>query len=99
MGGIAMGLALLFVYLAIVSFVVHWIWNSTIADVFDLRQVTHFEAAKITLLSLILFGGVSCGSLSFPRTWDSDLSGRGVVSQVIEPSSAASRTNQDESKC
>lgn len=54
----AIGLLLLgLVFLFIVVFLIQSIWNSTISDIFKIRQITLWEAFKILILSSILLGG------------------------------------------
>jgi hypothetical protein len=50
--GFAIGLALV----AILVVIFRWLWNSTAPDVFDLRQISNWQALKILLLAGILFG-------------------------------------------
>lgn len=47
--------ALLLVTLACV--LLRWLWNSLVSDLFTLRRISLWEAFKLLLLSVVLFGG------------------------------------------
>lgn len=55
--GIVIGLAVALVIVAILVVIFRWLWNSTLPDVFGVREVTFWQAFKIMLLASILFGG------------------------------------------
>src|SRR5918994_6300503 len=61
---IAMGIAfflafVLFIFLG--GFVVQWLWNWLMPDIFGLRTITWWEAFGLLALSRILFGGFGRG--------------------------------------
>lgn len=53
--------------LAIVIFIVQWLWNTTMPDVFGLKKITYFQALRLLIISMILTGGGS-GLLSISTT-------------------------------
>ena len=55
--GIIMGLAIGLVLVAIVVVVFRWLWNTTLPEVFGLKEISVWQALKIILLAGILFGG------------------------------------------
>ncbi|MDX1698832.1 MAG: hypothetical protein R3308_11120 [Thiohalobacterales bacterium] len=55
--GAVIGLAIALVIVAILVVIFRWLWNSTLPDVFGVREVTFWQAFKIMLLAGILFGG------------------------------------------
>jgi hypothetical protein len=62
--GIAIGIAffiafVLFIFLG--GFVVQWLWNWLLPDIFGLRAITLWEALGLLLLSRIMFGGFGRG--------------------------------------
>jgi succinate dehydrogenase hydrophobic anchor subunit len=42
---------------AIFALVFRWIWNRTVPAVFDLKEITFWQAVGILILASILFGG------------------------------------------
>jgi hypothetical protein len=62
--GIAIGIAfaiafVLFIFLG--GFVVQWLWNWLVPDIFALRRITFWEALGLLALCRILFGGFGRG--------------------------------------
>ena len=55
--GALIGLAIGLVLVAILVVIFRWLWNSTLPDVFGVREVTFWQAFKIMLLAGILLGG------------------------------------------
>ena len=55
--GIAVGIIIALVLIAILVVIFRWLWNSTMPDVFDVKQLTFGQAFKILILASILFGG------------------------------------------
>jgi len=53
----ALAVGLLCALLACV--VVQWIWNSLMADLFTVRRIRLWEAFKMLVFSLLLFGGAT----------------------------------------
>ncbi len=43
--------------LLILSAILRWLWNATIPEVFGLKAVTFWQAVKLMLIAMILFGG------------------------------------------
>ncbi len=51
--------ALYFVaYLFIISYVLGLLWNFTIPDIFNLKEITYWQAFRLNILCSILFGGI-----------------------------------------
>ena len=57
--GLVAGLLIGFVFLAIITLIFRWLWNTTMPDVFGVKSVTFGQAFKIMLISAMLFGGGS----------------------------------------
>ena len=55
--GLLAGLVVGLIFLAIVTLIFRWLWNTTVPDVFGLKTLTFWQAFRILLLSAILFGG------------------------------------------
>jgi hypothetical protein len=55
--GAIMGIAIAAVLVAIMVVVFRWLWNTTMPEVFGLRELSFWQAFKIMLLAGILFGG------------------------------------------
>lgn len=61
---IAIGIALLFgfaFFVVVGGFVVQWLWNWLVTDLFGLRRVTIWEALGLLALSRIMFGSFGSG--------------------------------------
>ncbi len=43
----------------ILIWILKWLWNTTMPDVFGLKTITYFQAFKILVLSMILTGSGS----------------------------------------
>jgi hypothetical protein len=55
--GFLIGLAIGLVLVTIVVVVFRWLWNTTMPDVFGLREISFWQAFRILLLASMLFGG------------------------------------------
>jgi hypothetical protein len=55
--GAALGILIALVLIAILTIVFRWLWNTTMPDVFGVRQLSFAQALKILILAGILFGG------------------------------------------
>ena len=55
--GAILGIAIAAVLVAIMVVVFRWLWNTTMPEVFGLRELSFWQAFKIMLLAGILFGG------------------------------------------
>jgi hypothetical protein len=42
--------------IAILVLIFRWLWNSTMPEVFGIKQLTFWQALKILILAAILFG-------------------------------------------
>ena len=48
---------LVLIGLIIVVFILKWLWNTTMPDVFSLKKITYFQSFKLLIISMILTGG------------------------------------------
>jgi hypothetical protein len=55
--GSAIGVLVALVVIAILVLIFRWLWNSTMPDVFGVKELTVWQALKILILASILFGG------------------------------------------
>ena len=55
--GAIVGIAIAAVIVAILVLAFRWLWNTTMPDVFGLKELSFWQAFKIMLLAGILFGG------------------------------------------
>ena len=55
--GVIAGIAVGLVIFAIIVAIFRWLWNTTMPEVFGLRELSFWQALKIMLLAGILFGG------------------------------------------
>jgi hypothetical protein len=55
--GLVMGLLFGILVLLILGWVLHWLWNTTIPDVFGAKRITVVQAIKLLFIASILFGG------------------------------------------
>ena len=55
--GAVIGLIIGLVLVAILVVIFRWLWNSTLPEVFGVRELNFWQAFKIMLLAGILFGG------------------------------------------
>ncbi|GBF32504.1 hypothetical protein DCCM_0700 [Desulfocucumis palustris] len=53
MGLVVLGIALLF----LVVWFFQWLWNTTMPQVFNLKEITFWQAFRLILIAGILFGG------------------------------------------
>ncbi len=67
-GAIVIGLILL----GIAGVILQLLWNSTIPEVFGLRTITTWQAIKLLLIALLLFGGHRGYGRGHWRHWDRD---------------------------
>lgn len=49
------------VALLLVGLIVQLLWNTTVPDLFDLRELGYWEAVRLLLLTSLLFSGFSMG--------------------------------------
>lgn len=57
MGGIfSFGLLMWIVSLFVFSGVLMWLWNITLTRIFNIREITYWEALRLLIISAILFG-------------------------------------------
>jgi succinate dehydrogenase hydrophobic anchor subunit len=55
--GIITGVLIAFVLIAIFVLVFRWLWNSTMPEVFAVKELSFGQSLKILILASILFGG------------------------------------------
>jgi hypothetical protein len=56
------GLVIFIVFFCFVIWVVKDLWNYTVPDIFHLKEITYFEAMRLTLLIHILLGSAKIWS-------------------------------------
>jgi hypothetical protein len=54
---ILIGIAVFFLVVAILC----WLWNITMPDVFKLQKISFWQAFRLLLIAMILFGGGGLG--------------------------------------
>ena len=54
--GTLVGIAIGLVLVALLVVIFRWLWNSTMPEIFGVREVSLWQAVKILLLAGILFG-------------------------------------------
>jgi hypothetical protein len=55
--GAVLGIGIALVLIAIFVFVFRWLWNSTMPEVFGVKELSFGQSLKILILASILFGG------------------------------------------
>lgn len=53
LGLIILGIGLFF----LATWLLHWLWNITMPQVFNLKEITFWQAFRLLLIAGILFGG------------------------------------------
>jgi hypothetical protein len=84
--GIAIGIAFL-VFIFLGGFIVEWLWNWLLPDIFGLRTISFWEALGLLALCRILFGSFGRGA---GHHRDSDRRGREWWKKRGEPRHPAS---------
>ena len=77
--GAVVGIAIAAVLVAIMVVVFRWLWNTTMPEVFGLRELSFWQAFKIMLLAGILFGGHR--AMDVPQQISDDNSSAAVQSE------------------
>jgi len=49
---------ILAVVLLFVSFILQWLWNITMPELFSMKQLSYWQALRLLLIASILFGGL-----------------------------------------
>ena len=57
---ILLGICLIFIMSAILK----WLWNITMPQVFNLKEITYWQAFRLLLIAGMLFGGSALFNLS-----------------------------------
>jgi hypothetical protein len=68
--GAVLGVAIAAVIVGIMVLVFRWLWNTTMPEVFGLKELSFWQAFKIILLAGILFGGQR--AMDVPQHMSSD---------------------------
>lgn len=68
-------------FVALFGFIVKWLWNGLVTDIFSLREITYWEGVGLLLLAKIFFGFGGSGSSSSSKK--SSETPRGVISHEI----------------
>ena len=55
--GVVVGIVIALVLVAIVVVIFRWLWNSTMPEVFGVKELSFGQSLKILILAGILFGG------------------------------------------
>jgi len=55
--GATLGILIAVVLLAVLVIIFRWLWNTTMPDVFGVKELSFGQAVKILILAGILFGG------------------------------------------
>ena len=55
--GIIIGIVIALVLIAIFVVIFRWLWNSTMPEVFGVKELSFGQSLKILILASILFGG------------------------------------------
>ena len=55
---IGSALSLLLIWMFVLSGVLMWLWNITLTRIFNVREITYWEALRLLIISAILFGKV-----------------------------------------
>ncbi|KJS11158.1 MAG: hypothetical protein VR67_15585 [Peptococcaceae bacterium BRH_c8a] len=56
-GGILMVLLGIVALLLVLAFLLNWLWNITIPQVFGLKEITYWQAFRLLIIAGLLFGG------------------------------------------
>lgn len=56
---IIVGIAFAAVFALLFAFIVQWLWNLVMPDVFGLKEIGYWQAFGLLILTKILFGGAS----------------------------------------
>ena len=51
------GIVFVIALVAVLVLIFRWLWNTTMPQVFGIREITFWQAVRLLLLSGILFGG------------------------------------------
>ena len=55
-GLLSLGLLIWIVSMFVLSGVLMWLWNITITRIFNIREITYWEALRLLIIAAILFG-------------------------------------------
>jgi hypothetical protein len=55
--GIIVGIVIALVLIAVFVVIFRWLWNSTMPEVFGVKELSFGQSLKILILASILFGG------------------------------------------
>jgi len=50
-------IALAVVILFVAAWLLQWLWNITMPEVFNLKEITYWQAFRLLIIAAILFGG------------------------------------------
>lgn len=60
-GMVVFGIIAITGFAALFGFVIMWLWNALIPDIFGLTMLTYWQAVGILILAKLLFGGFGSG--------------------------------------
>ena len=61
-GWVILGITAAIVFAALFGFVIMWLWNWLMPELFGLSIISYWQAVGLLILSKILFGGLGCGN-------------------------------------
>jgi hypothetical protein len=74
-GWVAMGLTMAVVFALVFAFLVQWLWNHLLPDIFGVKMITYWQAVGLIILTKLLFGVVGPHHRprrrNHPRHWKS----------------------------
>ncbi len=73
---------LVLIGLIVTIFILQWLWNTTMPDVFGLKKITYFQTLKILIISMILTGGGS--NLFFTSTTETKTIGNTTTTNTLK---------------
>lgn len=68
-GMVGLGVTIALLFALVFGFLVKWLWNALMPDIFGLGAITYWQAVGMLILAKILFGGFGHhGPKPYPRT-------------------------------
>lgn len=83
-GGLTVGVCIAAIFAFLFGKLVQFLWNATVADIFDLKEITYWQGVGLLLLARILVGGMGHGhphhkKEAFRRHWECN--GRDILEE------------------
>ena len=54
---VVLGIAVVIAFFFLVVWLLKWLWNITLPALFQLKQITYWQAFRLMIIAAILFGG------------------------------------------